>query len=117
MALLRNKQSCLRFKPWQPILTIPANSPRANASKPHAHPPPDQRGNPQYGASEHSRSPSCAITSFQKGGGERRPASRKHIERSPARFMAPAPQNVRSSPSTNPPPDKKASNEKAPQVN
>ena len=57
-------------------------------SIPQADPATDQPGHPQNGASERSRSPSCASTSPQKGGGERRPASRKRNERSPSRPVA-----------------------------
>ena len=89
------------------IPNIPANSPCSSASFPHANPPMDQPGHPQYGASARSRSPSCASTSQQRGG-ERRPPFRKRNERYAARTLAPALQNVRSSHSSIPPLDKKA---------
>ena len=66
-------------------LNIPANSPCSSASIPHANPPIDHPGHSHHGASEPSRSPSCASTSSQKGGGKRRSASRK---RSSARSLA-----------------------------
>ena len=98
-----------------PQVTIP-NIPASSVNSiSHANAATDQSGHPQYGASERSRSPSCASTSSQKRErGERRLEPRKRNERSLTRPKMPPPQNLRNSPSSNPPPVKKAANEKTP---
>ena len=81
-----------------PQITIPIIPATPINSIPNANSARNQPDHPQYGASERISSPSCASTSSQKGGEERRPESRKSHERSPLRPVSPTPQNVRNSP-------------------
>ena len=81
---------------------------------PHVNPLSEQPGNSRTVTIERSRSPSPSSSS-QKGGGERRPASRKRNDRSPTRTSTSPmpPLTARDSPSSKPPPDKRISNEEA----
>ena len=74
----------------------------------------EQPGHSRTVTIERSRSPSPSSSS-QKGGGERRPASRKRNDRSPTRTSTSPmpPLTARDSPSSKPPPDKRISNEEA----
>ena len=80
---------------------------------PHVNPLSEQPGHSRTVTMERSRS-SSRSSSSHKGGGERRPASRKRNDRSPTRASTSAipPMAVRDSPSSKPPPDKRVSNEK-----
>ena len=60
-----------------PQFTIPNLPAPCVISIPNANPATDQPGHPQYGASERSRSPSCASTSSQTGGAERNAAQNR----------------------------------------
>ena len=83
---------------------------------PHVNPPHEQPGHSPQVTSERSCSSSRSTSSSQKGGGERRPTSRKRNECSPMKtntsILTPQ-QNARNSPSSKPAPDKKISNDQS----
>ena len=85
----------------QPTITVP-----------HVNPLSEQPGHSRTVTIERSRSPSRSSSS-QKGGGERRPASRMRNDRSSTKTnTSPMPPlTARDSPSSKPPPDKRTSNE------
>ena len=85
----------------QPAMTVP-----------HVNPLSEQAEHSRTVTIERSRSPSRSSSS-QKGGGERRPASRKRNDCSPTRASTSKMQPLTAcdSPSSKPPPDKRISNE------
>ena len=87
----------------QPAMTVP-----------HVNPLSVQPGHSRTVTIGRSRAPSRSSSS-RKGGGERRPASRKRNDRSPTRASTSTmpPLTTRDSPSSRPPPDKRISNEEA----
>ena len=135
IALLQKRRSYLQFKPWQLTLTIPTSCALWNSTVLVCEPSHCLTSRYlTFLPTLPAQIPQCHMQTFSqinlvtpitvplnavvllpappllsKSGKERRPASRKRNEGSSARTMSPAPKNVRSSPSNNPPPDKKAS--------
>ena len=98
-----------------PTVTIQnenAISTQSAMTVPHVNPLSEQPEHSRTVTIERSRSPS-RFSSSQKGGGERRPASRKRNDRSPTRASTSTMQPLTAcdSPSSKPPPDKRISNE------
>ena len=96
-----------------PQVTIP-NTMHLNAQSPitipHVNMSHDQPGHSRHGMSAQTTSPATATDSFQRGGDHRSTLRKRN--NSPPPHKNPEPQQTRDSPTSHPPPDKKASNER-----